>query len=191
MLFCNSDCIHSDYDNVSYLVYTWGFLCLHYFFDVLISWSRKLSLYKWFCPYSVLTVLPILWCFLSLRNSSGYINSGYSDARYKVYIWGFLYLDYSFDVLISRISNLGVYNWFCHFYFTCYLISCFCMSVLTTWFSVHAVWLGFIDTRVVIYARHLAFILPLVGEFLIPLDLHIQILELGLWWTSWWAELQT
>jgi len=27
-------------------------------------------------------------------------------------------LDYSFDVLISQIDNLHLYNWFCHFYFT-------------------------------------------------------------------------
>jgi len=47
-----------------------------------------------------------------------------------------------------------------------------------TRFSIYAPWLRFIDTRVIIYARHLAFITPLVGEFLTPQDLHVQILEL-------------
>jgi len=35
----------------------------------------------------------------------------------------------------------------------------------------------FIDTDVPDYARHLAFIIPLVGEFLTLLDLHVQIPE--------------
>jgi len=35
---------------------------------------------------------------------------GYSDVRYMVYIRGFPYLDYSFDVLTSRIGNVGLYN---------------------------------------------------------------------------------
>jgi len=48
------------------------------------------------------------------------------------------------------------------------LSTCSCMLVLTPWFSLHAFQLGFIDTRVPDYARHLAFITPLVGEFLIP-----------------------
>jgi len=35
-------------------------------------------------------------------------------------------------------------------------------------------WFGFIDTRVLIFARHLAFTLPLAGEFcLTPLDPHV------------------
>ena len=62
---------------------------------------------------------------------------------------------------------------------TCYLSACSCIHVLKTWFLVHAFWLGFIDTRVHIYARHLSFITPLVEEFLTPLDPHVQIPELG------------
>ena len=105
-LFCyyegNSGYINSDYSDVRCMVYIWGFSCLDYFFDVLISWSRKFCLYDWFCLYSILSVL---WCFLSLGDNSGYINSGYGDVRYRVYIWGFPYLDYFFDVLISQIGN--------------------------------------------------------------------------------------
>jgi len=41
-------------------------------------------------------------------------------------------------------------------------------------------WFRFIDTRVLIYARHLAFALPLTRVFyLTPLDPHVQVLELG------------
>ena len=37
------------YDDVGYTVYRLGFSCLDYSFDVLISWSRNLGLYRWFC----------------------------------------------------------------------------------------------------------------------------------------------
>jgi len=40
-------------------------------------------------------------------------------------------------------------------------------------------WFRFINTRVLILARHLAFTTPLVGEFLTLLDPHVQISELG------------
>jgi len=103
-------------------IYIWGFLYLDYFFDVLISWSRKLSLYHWFCLHSVLSILLVLCCFLSLRDNSSCMNVRYDDVRYRVYIWAFSYLDYSFDVLISLIRNLGLYNWFYHIYHTWYLI---------------------------------------------------------------------
>jgi len=88
--------------------------------------------------------------------------------RYKVYIWGFSCLKFFFDVLISWIGNLSLYNWFCHIYFTYYLISCSCVSVLTTLFFNACLYFEFIDTRVFIPARHLLFITPLVGQFLLP-----------------------
>jgi len=40
-------------------------------------------------------------------------------------------------------------------------------------------WFGFSDACVLIPARHLAFITPLVGEFLTPLNHHVQISKLG------------
>jgi len=168
VLFCNSGCIHSDYGEVRHKVHRWRFHYFYYSFDVLVSWSHKLSLYSWFCMYSVLlalSILSILWYFLSLGDNSGYMNSGYGDVWYTVYIWGFPCLDYSFDVLISRIGNLGLYNWFYNIYFTCYLFTCSFMLMLTTRFSIHALWLRFIDTHVLIYTRYLAFTTPLVGEF--------------------------
>ena len=58
-------------------------------------------------------------------------------------------------------------------------LSSSCEFVLTIRFSIHALQFGFIGTRVLFYAHHLALILPLVGEFLAPLDLHVQILGLN------------
>jgi len=118
--------------------------------------------------YRLYRLSRVLCCFLNLEDNSGDINSEYSDVRYTVYIWWFPYLDYSLYVLISRISNLGLYNWFFHIYFSWYLITCSCMPVLTIQFLIHGFWLEFIDTRVLIYARQLALILPLVVEFSLP-----------------------
>ena len=121
MLFCNLGRIHSDYGDMRHNVYIWRFSCLDYSFDVLVSWSRKLSLYNWLYPHSILS---ILWCFLSSWDNSGCRNLAYGDVSYMVYIWGFSYLDYFFDVLISRIANVGLYNWFPYSYFIYCLISC-------------------------------------------------------------------
>ena len=111
------------------------------------------------------------------------MNSGYNKMRYTVYIWGFSYLNYSFDILISWISNMSLYNWFYHICFTYYIIASLCVSVLTTRFSTHAFPFGFIDTRELVCARHLVLILPLVGQLSDSLDLYVQILKLRLKWT--------
>jgi len=44
MRFYNSGCVHSNYDNIGRKVYRWGFPCLDYSFDILVSWSCQLSL---------------------------------------------------------------------------------------------------------------------------------------------------
>jgi len=45
-------------------------------------------------------------------------------------------------------------------------------------------WFRFIDTCVLIPARHLVVITLLIGEFLTLLNLHVHILKLRPWWTS-------
>jgi len=113
VLFCNSGCIHLDYGNMVHKVYRWGFSCLNYSFDILTLWNRKLILYNWFCLYLVLSFigfLSVLWYFRSLGDNANYMNSGYGDVRYTVYIWEFSCLDYFFNVLISRIGNLGLFH---------------------------------------------------------------------------------
>ena len=56
-------------------------------------------------------------------SSSGCIHSDFGDMRYKVYIWGFSYLNYPLNVLISWIQQLSLYNWVCpHLYIIHYLM---------------------------------------------------------------------
>ena len=62
---------------------------------------------------------------------------------------------------------------------TYYLSVCSCLPVLTIWFSIHAPSIWIYRYTMLIPARHLAFTTPLLGEFLTPLDPHVQIPELG------------
>ena len=138
-----------------------------------IKLSYSLHLYD-FHDTVIIPDIFVLWHW----GNSSCLNSDYGDIRHIVYIWGFPCLDYSFDVPISRISNLSLYNWFYYIYFTWCLIACSCVSVLTIWFLIHALWLEFIDTRVLVPAYHVALASLLVGK-LSPLDLNVQISEPG------------
>jgi len=71
------------------------------------------------------------------------------DMRYMVYKWGFPYLDYSLEVSISWIYLLSLYNWFCHFCTSYYLMphSCLGVCVHDTVFNA-CFWFRFIDTRI-------------------------------------------
>ena len=57
MLFCNSGCIYSYYDNGRYTVYRWGFPFLDYSFDVLISWSHTLGCTDGFAVFTFIRFL--------------------------------------------------------------------------------------------------------------------------------------
>jgi len=46
-------------------VYIWGFPCLDYSFDVLVSWDRTLSVYNHFCLHSYLLGFPVSWWLFS------------------------------------------------------------------------------------------------------------------------------
>ena len=74
-MLCNSGCIYSYHDNMKYTIYRWGFRCLDYSFDVLISWSRNLSCTASFAVFSfieflfrfsVLLLLLLYYIFLAL-----------------------------------------------------------------------------------------------------------------------------
>jgi len=65
----------------------------------------------------------IIHCMFS---NSGRIDLVYDDVRYVVYIWEFLCLDYSFDVLILWSRKLGLYRCIC----------CICPSGFTSKFFV-------------------------------------------------------
>ena len=161
-VFCNSGRMNLAYDDVRYMAYRWGIPCLDYCFDVLISWSHKLSLYDWFCCihfhrvllqiFGFVIIIIILYVFSCLTTG-------------VLFLWS--------PVLIILYHACSLLDIIYH------LSTCFCMHVLTVRFSIYVPWLRFIDTRVLIPARHFSFITPLVGEFLIPLDPHVQIPELG------------
>ena len=113
---------------------------------------------------------------------------GYGDVRYMVYIWGFSCWDYSFDALISWICNLSLYNRFCYIHFTWCLIFSSCVPVLMTLFSIYA-----FDSDLSIHvclSMHATWHLSYhsLGSFLTPLDLHVQILDVGPWWTSYYQS---
>ena len=106
-----------------------------------------------------------------MKAKSGYINSDYSDVMYRVYIWGFPCLDYSFDVLISLIGNVSLYNWFP---IVIYLLSYF-MFIHAHVHDTHFLY------TCICYARRLALLMYSLG-LLTSLDSHVQILEPGSWW---------
>jgi len=66
-------------------------------------------------------------------------------------------------------------TWYHLLYIYLLLYACAHDTVFNT-----CLWFGFIDTCVLIYARHLTLASPLSGEFcLTPLDPHVQVLKLG------------
>ena len=102
---------------------------------------------------------------------SGCAYSVDEDMRYMVYRWGFPYLDYPLEISISWIYLLSLYNWFYRFCTSHRLVPLTCFGVYDNDTIFNAYFWFVIDTRVLIPARHLAFITPLVGEFLTPLDM--------------------
>ena len=146
-IFCNSGRMDLVYDDVRYMVYRWGFPYLIYSFNVLISWNRKLGLYRW-CIYFHRVILQIFGFIIIIL----YL---FTSCLITCVLF------YQFSALII------LYHAYYLFDITYYLSACSCMPVFTT------LWLRFIDTRVIIPARHLALTTPLVGKFLTPLNPHV------------------
>ena len=86
-------------------------------------------------------------------------------------------MDYSFDVLTSRISNLGLYNKFYHVYFTYCLLTCSCMSVLTTRFQ-YMFMIRIYRYTCLYPCMPLGIYNTTRWRVLTPLDPHVQISEL-------------
>ena len=127
-------------------------------------WYKILScspLTHYTCATLLNYLIAYFWVFILshysviVKANSGYINSDYSDVRCRVYIWGFSCLDYSFDVLISRIGNVGLYNWFTCSCFTYCFISCSYVLI----FTIHL----FYTCVTTWYARNLALSYVLAG----------------------------
>jgi len=85
---------------------------LHLIYDQLHSWPILPTTYTCAISLDYLIASILLHYYIVVKEKTDYINSDYSDVRYRVYIWGFPCLDYSFDVLISLIGNVSLYNWF-------------------------------------------------------------------------------
>jgi len=153
-VFYNSSHMHLDYNDVRYIVYTWGFSCLDYSFNILISWSHKLG---WTAG------LPYL---LSSDSTSDFWFYYY----YYIYVYILSYHLCSIPMVFCSYHILPCMflAWY-HICISHHLLSLHApVSVITTRFSLHAFWLEFNDTHVPDYACHLALTSPLIGEFWLP-----------------------
>jgi len=117
------------------IIVKWGIRYIDEGFLIWIILSKCLSheAVNWACTIGFAcirfySILSILWCFLSLGDSSGYMKSGYGDMR-LIYIYTYIH-----EGFLVWIIPLGLYNWCCHIYFIYYLLACSCMLVLTTQF---------------------------------------------------------
>ena len=82
--------------------------------------------------------IPVYVLLLSdIDDNLGYIHSVNGNIRYKVYLWGFSCLDYPFDILISWIRQLSLYNWFCRHLHS----SNFCSNFMTDFNSDFVFWI--------------------------------------------------
>ena len=164
-MFCNSGCINLVYDNVRYTVYIWGFPCLDYSSDVLISWSHKLGLYHWCCHI----------CFHA------------SDFWFVIIIILYLLTScFTTCVLFHQSPTLILlYHEYSLLDIACYLSTCFCMLVLTTRFSMHN---DDSDLSIHVCLSLQPFGIHITTHWgnLTPLDPHFLVSEL---WTCWFSRL--
>ena len=164
-MLCNSGCIYSDYEDVRYMVYRWGFPCLDYSFDVLISWSYKRSLYRWFWRIRFHRILLQISDFIIIIII---LHSLHPALPLVFYFTSLLILSYYIKhvpCLISFTISLSALVCPCSRYDFQYMLFLF----------------RFIDTRVLIPVRHLAFTILLVGEFWFPWIVMSKSWSLDLW----------
>ena len=91
------------------------------------------------------------------------------DMRYMVYKWGFPCLDYPLKISTSWIYLLSPYNWFCHICTSHLLEPPSCLGVYAHDIVFNACfWIRFINTSVLIPARHLAFTTHSLWSFWLP-----------------------
>jgi len=151
-VFCNLGRIDLAYNDVRYTVYRWGFSSFDCSFDVLISWSRKLGLHRWFYH------ICFHWILLQI---SGFVII--IIVLYTITSW------LTTCVLFHQSSTIIIlYRTYSLFDITYYLSACSCMPCSWYDFQYILFWFRFIDTRVVIPARRLTFTTPFVGGFWLP-----------------------
>ena len=108
----------------------------------------------------------ILFSSAVIVDSSGCAYSVDGDMRHMVYKWRFPYLGYPLELSISLIYLLSPCNWFYHWCTSHHLMPLSYSGVYAHTIFNACFWFGFINTRVLVPARHLAFTTSLVGEFL-------------------------
>ena len=146
MLFCNSGCIHSYYDNMRYTIYRWGFPYLDYSFDVLISWSCNQGCTAGFVVFAFIRFLFRFSVFLLLLyyiyGFTTCVLLHWSPAITTLYTTCFMpditlellyltsWLIYSWSI---RIRSYRIVSW----WFKLFLFSCYCgqlrLCVLSQW----------------------------------------------------------
>ena len=115
-----------------------------------------------------------LWCTYLIKPQTGFVPLVLPYSLSSIFTSNFLFCCYYY-IIAAYILHYHL----CLFYqspalillyleyslldITCYIFTCSCMLVLTTRFSMH-IYDSNIDTRVFIYARHLALASPLAGS---------------------------
>jgi len=156
------------YDDVRYTVYTWGFLIwiisLTYLSHEAVNWvcNASFAIFAFIEFYFGFLILLLLLYFISLHPGLPLVFYSTSLLLLSYYTMHILYL---ISLTISLPAPVCLCSWY--------------------GFQYKLFWFRFIDTLVLIPAHHLTFTTPLVGEFLTPLNLHVQISELGACGFSW------
>jgi len=144
------DCMKSGNCDMGYIAYRWGFFCL-----VILSMYQSHKSKVWVCITSFvhICIWHITWC-LTVCLCVHILITRFSIHSFPIricrYMWARLILD--FLLIFVLYWSLSVLKCLNHFTWSC--------------------------TRVLILTRHLAFGMLLVGEFLTPMNLHVQIPEL-------------
>jgi len=150
-VFCNSGHIDLAYDDVRYTVYSWGFSCLDYSFDVL---SHKAI--NWVCATDVVAVLAFIGFYI----------------RFLVYDHYYIITAYILLYHLCSISQVSCSYLIIPWVFSAWyrLLSLYLLMYAYAHDTIFnaCLWFEFIDTRVLFYACHLSFASWLIGEFDFP-----------------------
>jgi len=164
-----SDYINSDYGDVMYMVYIWGFPCLDYSFDVLTSQIGNVGLYNWFyCCYFTYCLISCPYLFIACLVYLSHVTIFVTWLCIPM-----LSIPFSMHVFRFRITDIHVFTWsriYCHSHL------CYLSFPVPAWLD-HVTWSC---TRVPIMHAIWLYSLYSLG-LLTTLDSHVQILESGPW----------
>ena len=119
-------------------------------------WSLWHNNYSSHSYSATLRATQVVWTQMMVTLGIWYIDEGF-----LVWIIPSTYQSHESKVWACITSFVPICIWYITWCLTVYT----CVPVIMTLFFIHAFLFRFIDTHVLLYARHLALILPLVGEF--------------------------